>query len=44
LARVVGEHASEDDQAVLQANGITCSMSRRGNRDDNVIMESFFSS
>jgi transposase InsO family protein len=27
--------ASEDYQAVLEANGITCSMSRRGNCYDN---------
>jgi len=31
-------------QAVLEANGITCSMSRRGNCYDNAVMESFFSS
>ena len=30
--------------AVLEANGITCSMSRRGNCYDNAVMESFFSS
>ena len=30
-------------QAVLEANGITCSMSRRGNCYDNAVMESFFS-
>jgi transposase InsO family protein len=36
-------YASEDYQAVLKANGITCSMSRRGNCHDNAVMESFFS-
>ena len=37
-------YASEDYQAVLEANGITCSMSRRGNCYDNAAMGSFFSS
>ena len=40
-------HCSKRDQvyqAVLEANGITCSMSRRGNCYDNAVMESFFSS
>ena len=37
-------YTSEDYQAVLEANGITCSMSRRGNCYDNAVMESFFSS
>ncbi len=37
-------YASEDYQAVLEVNGITCSMSRRGNCYDNAVMESFFSS
>jgi putative transposase len=37
-------YASEDYQAVLEARGITCSMSRRGNCYDNAVMESFFSS
>jgi transposase InsO family protein len=37
-------YASEDYQAVLEANGITCSMSRRGHCYDNAVMESFFSS
>jgi putative transposase len=37
-------YASEDYQAVLEARGITCSMSRRGNCDDNAVMEAFFSS
>ena len=36
-------YASEDYQAVLQAHGVTCSMSRRGNCYDNAVMESFFS-
>jgi putative transposase len=36
-------YVSEDYQAVLEANGITCSMSRRGNCYDNAVMESFFS-
>jgi putative transposase len=36
-------YASEDYQAVLEAYGITCSMSRRGNCYDNAVMESFFS-
>jgi len=37
-------YASEDYQAILEANGITCSMSRRGNCYDNAVMEAFFSS
>jgi len=37
-------YASEDYQTVLEAQGITCSMSRRGNCYDNAVMESFFSS
>jgi len=37
-------YASEDYQRMLDANGITCSMSRRGNCHDNAVMESFFSS
>ena len=28
---------------ILEARGITCSMSRRGNCYDNAVMESFFS-
>src|SRR5207249_9133953 len=36
-------YASEDYQAVLDAHGIICSMSRRGNCYDNAVMESFFS-
>lgn len=36
-------YASEDYQAALEARGITCSMSRRGDCYDNAVMESFFS-
>ena len=36
-------YASEDYRAVLEFNGITCSMSRRGDCFDNAVMESFFS-
>ncbi len=36
-------YASEDDQDVLEARGIVCSMSRRGNCHDNAVMESCFS-
>jgi transposase InsO family protein len=36
-------YASEDYQDVLDARGITCSMSRRGNCYDNAAMESWFS-
>ena len=36
-------YASDDYQAVLEAHGITCSMSRRGNCYDNAVMEAFFS-
>jgi putative transposase len=36
-------YASEDYQVILDANGIVCSMSRRGNCYDNAVMESFFS-
>jgi transposase InsO family protein len=36
-------YASEDYQEVLRDNGITCSMSRRGNCYDNAVMESWFS-
>ena len=36
-------YASEDYQTRLDAHGITCSMSRRGNCYDNAVMESFFS-
>jgi putative transposase len=37
-------YASEDCQRMLDAYGITCSMSRRGNCYDNAVMEAFFSS
>lgn len=37
-------YASVDYQTVLEAQGITCSMSRRGNCYDNAVMEAFFSS
>lgn len=37
-------YASEDYQRLLDAHGITCSMSRRGNCHDNAVMEAFFSS
>jgi putative transposase len=36
-------YASEDYQRVLDAHGITCSMSRRGDCHDNAVMEAFFS-
>jgi putative transposase len=36
-------YASEDYQDVLDARGIVCSMSRRGNCWDNAVMEAFFS-
>jgi transposase InsO family protein len=36
-------YASEDYQTILEARGITCSMSRRGNCYDNAVVESFFS-
>jgi putative transposase len=36
-------YASEDYQDLLEARGIRCSMSRRGNCWDNAVMESFFS-
>jgi transposase InsO family protein len=36
-------YASEAYQAALDARGIVCSMSRRGNCYDNAVMESFFS-
>jgi transposase InsO family protein len=36
-------YASEDYRSVLESNGITCSMSRRGDCFDNAVMESFFS-
>lgn len=37
-------YASEDYQRRLDAHGIVCSMSRRGNCYDNAVMEAFFSS
>jgi transposase InsO family protein len=37
-------YASEDYQTILDAHGITRSMSRRGNCYDNAVMEAFFSS
>src|SRR5207302_3351689 len=37
-------YASEDYQRTLDAYGITCSMSRRGNCYDNAVMEALFSS
>jgi len=36
------QYCSNDYQQMLQANGITCSMSRKGNCWDNAAMESFF--
>ena len=36
-------YASEDYQRVLEAHGIMCSMSRKGNCYDNAVMEAFFS-
>ena len=36
-------YASEDYQRMLDAYGITCSMSRRANSYDNAVMEAFFS-
>jgi putative transposase len=36
-------YASEDYQDILDARGIICSMSRRGNCYDNAVMESLFS-
>jgi len=37
------QYTSEDFQRLLDAHGIICSMSRRGNCWDNAAMESFFS-
>jgi transposase InsO family protein len=37
-------YASEDYQSLLDARGIVCSLSRRGNCYDNAVMEAFFSS
>jgi transposase InsO family protein len=39
-----GTYASQDYQRMLDAHGMTCSMSRRGNCYDNAVMEAFFSS
>ena len=36
-------YASEDYERMLDAHGITCSMSRTGGCYDNVVMEAFFS-
>ena len=36
------QYASGDDQRLLEAKGITCSMSRKGDCWDNAVMESFF--
>jgi len=36
------QYCSADYQQVLQQQGITCSMSRKGNCWDNAAMESFF--
>jgi putative transposase len=36
-------YASDDYQRLLDAHGMTCSMSRRGDCYDNAVMESFFS-
>jgi putative transposase len=38
------QYTSDDFQKLLKAQGITCSMSRRGECWDNAAMESFFSS
>jgi putative transposase len=38
-----GQYTSEDFQRLLADQGITCSMSRRGDCWDNAAMESFFS-
>jgi putative transposase len=38
------QYTSEDFQLLLKTQGITCSMSRRGDCWDNAAMESFFSS
>ena len=37
------QYASEDYQQLLEARGIQCSMSRKGNCWDNAVAESFFS-
>ena len=36
-------YASEDDQTILEAHGITCSMSGSSDCYDNAVMEAFFS-
>ena len=36
------QYTSEDFQRLLADQGITCSMSRRGNCHDNAVAESFF--
>jgi transposase InsO family protein len=36
------QYASHEYQALLQAHGMTCSMSRKGNCWDNAVMERFF--
>ena len=38
------QYTSDEFQQLLKAQGITCSMSRRGECWDNAAMESFFSS
>jgi len=38
-----GQYTSEDFQRLLADQGITCSMSRKGDCWDNAAMESFFS-
>jgi transposase InsO family protein len=38
------QYASDDFQDLLKANGMVCSMSRKGNCWDNACMESFFGS
>ncbi|RYX97840.1 MAG: hypothetical protein EOO28_03145 [Comamonadaceae bacterium] len=38
------QYTSDDLQQLLKAQGITCSMSRRGDCWDNAAMQSFFSS
>jgi len=38
------QYTSDEFQQLLKAQGMTCSMSRRGECWDNAAMESFFSS